>query len=88
MASMTETASSQLSRVQSLIATMETSLANVNVQEYWTADGRKVTRAKYEAVLATLYQRETILLRRVAVQTGQRPTFTVGRIGKVGRSSR
>lgn len=82
----TISAATLLSQTQTAISALLVALANVNVQEYWTADGRKVQRADFPKTLDSLQKLEQIYIRRAAVEAGQRPRFSVGRIGRIGRT--
>ena len=84
---MSISAATLLSQTQAAISSLLVAIANVNVQEYWTSDGRKVTRADFARTLTSLEELEKIYIRRAAVEAGQRPRFLVGRIGRTGRSS-
>ena len=79
-------ASTLLAQTQTAISALLVALANVNVQEYWTADGRKVSRADFPKTLDSLQKLEQIYIRRAAVEAGTRPRFTVARIGRTGRT--
>lgn len=86
MAGMSISAATLLSQTQTAISNLLVALANVNIQEYWTADGRKISRADFPKTLLALEQLEQIYLRRAATEAGNRPRFLVGRIGRVTRS--
>jgi hypothetical protein len=75
-------AASQLVTVQALIAAEEARLLAEPMEEYSTEGGRRAyRRAKFSETLATLYERERLLLRR----TGSR--VRVAKLGFAGRSA-
>ena len=82
---MSVSAATQLSQTQDAISALLQALTNVNVQEYWMSDGRRIVRADFPKTIEALQKLETILRRRVAVESGSRPMFTVARQGRLSQ---
>jgi hypothetical protein len=79
---MSASAATLLSQTQDAISGLLQALANVNVQEYWMSDGRRIVRADFPKTLEQLRQLEIHYINRAAVESGQSKRFSLARFGR------
>lgn len=74
---MSISAATLLTQTEAAYSALLVAIADVNVQEYWTADGRKVIRADFPKTLDALRVARDQLKREAAAEAGGRSRFSL-----------